>query len=56
MQVGATKDLRKYDKVAEILNSLGLTTISLLTDNEKKVCELSNYGIKINLTRGLGID
>ena len=56
MLVGASRDMRKYDKVAEILKEMGLTSISLLTENEKKANELRKYAIVIEKIRGFNID
>ena len=40
-------DLREYGLGAQILADLGLKTISLLTNNPRKVVGLEGYGLEI---------
>lgn len=46
-KLGFKADLRDYGIGAQILSSLGLSTIHLLTNNPKKVVGLNGYGLKI---------
>src|SRR5882757_246998 len=46
-KLGFDMDLREYGLGAQILTDLGLKTISLLTNNPKKVVGLEGYGLKI---------
>ncbi|MBI3939670.1 MAG: 3,4-dihydroxy-2-butanone-4-phosphate synthase [Acidobacteria bacterium] len=47
MELGFQPDLRDYGVGAQILNSLGLRKIRLLTNHPKKVIGLEGYGIQI---------
>ena len=47
-------DLRDYGIGAQILADSGLTTISLITNNPKKVVGLEGYGLKITRTGAAG--
>jgi 3,4-dihydroxy 2-butanone 4-phosphate synthase/GTP cyclohydrolase II len=47
LKLGYGKDLREYGLGAQILVDLGLKTISLLTNNPKKVVGLEGYGLEI---------
>ncbi|MBU0580010.1 MAG: bifunctional 3,4-dihydroxy-2-butanone-4-phosphate synthase/GTP cyclohydrolase II [Candidatus Margulisbacteria bacterium] len=47
IKLGFEPDLRDYGIGAQILTSLGLTTIQLLTNNPKKVIGLEGYGLKV---------
>ncbi|MEQ8353108.1 MAG: bifunctional 3,4-dihydroxy-2-butanone-4-phosphate synthase/GTP cyclohydrolase II [Leptospiraceae bacterium] len=46
-KLGFKADLRDYGIGAQILSSLGLSTIHLLTNNPKKVVGLNGYGLQI---------
>jgi 3,4-dihydroxy 2-butanone 4-phosphate synthase/GTP cyclohydrolase II len=45
--LGYGMDLREYGLGAQILVDLGLKTISLLTNNPRKVVGLEGYGLEI---------
>jgi 3,4-dihydroxy 2-butanone 4-phosphate synthase/GTP cyclohydrolase II len=47
LKLGYPMDLREYGLGAQILCDLGLKTISLLTNNPKKVVGLQGYGLEI---------
>jgi 3,4-dihydroxy 2-butanone 4-phosphate synthase/GTP cyclohydrolase II len=47
LKLGFGKDLREYGLGAQILVDLGLKTISLLTNNPRKVVGLEGYGLEI---------
>lgn len=47
LELGYESDLREYGLGAQILVDLGLKTISLLTNNPKKVVGLEGYGLEI---------
>ncbi len=47
LKLGYGMDLREYGLGAQILADLGLKTISLLTNNPRKVVGLEGYGLKI---------
>jgi 3,4-dihydroxy 2-butanone 4-phosphate synthase/GTP cyclohydrolase II len=47
LKLGYGQDLREYGLGAQILADLGLKTISLLTNNPKKVVGLEGYGLRI---------
>ncbi len=47
LKLGYGMDLREYGLGAQILVDLGLKTISLMTNNPKKIVGLEGYGIKI---------
>jgi 3,4-dihydroxy 2-butanone 4-phosphate synthase/GTP cyclohydrolase II len=47
LKLGYGMDLREYGLGAQILVDLGLKTISLLTNNPKKVVGLEGYGLEI---------
>nr|WP_171360885.1 GTP cyclohydrolase II [Vibrio pectenicida] len=45
--LGFDDDLRDFTEAAQMLNALGITQVRLVTNNPKKISELSNYGIEI---------
>ncbi|MEE2902888.1 MAG: GTP cyclohydrolase II [Myxococcota bacterium] len=47
-ELGFATDLRNYDIAGEILENLGVTGVTLLTNNPDNVKGLSNSGIKIH--------
>jgi 3,4-dihydroxy 2-butanone 4-phosphate synthase/GTP cyclohydrolase II len=47
LKLGYAMDLREYGLGAQILSDLGLKTISLLTNNPKKIVGLEGYGLKV---------
>ncbi|HLC65416.1 MAG TPA: GTP cyclohydrolase II [Candidatus Nanoarchaeia archaeon] len=47
LHLGFKADERDYKVAAEILKSLNVTSIQLLTNNPEKVSELENSGIKV---------
>ena len=47
LKLGYGMDLREYGLGAQILADLGLKTISLMTNNPRKVVGLEGYGLKI---------
>lgn len=46
-KLGFPADLRDYGTGAQILKSLGLSTIQLLTNNPKKIIALEGFGLKV---------
>jgi 3,4-dihydroxy 2-butanone 4-phosphate synthase/GTP cyclohydrolase II len=47
LKLGYGMDLREYGLGAQILADLGLKTISLLTNNPRKIVGLEGYGLKV---------
>ncbi|MFH2105208.1 MAG: bifunctional 3,4-dihydroxy-2-butanone-4-phosphate synthase/GTP cyclohydrolase II [Parcubacteria group bacterium] len=54
-ELGYDDDLRDYGIGAQILADLGLSSIELLTNNQRKVIGLEGYGLKITRTVPLRI-
>lgn len=48
IKLGFKADLRDYGIGAQILKDLGISSMSLLTNNPKKIVGLEGYGLKIN--------
>ncbi|MGR5237658.1 GTP cyclohydrolase II [Vibrio alfacsensis] len=46
-QLGFDDDLRDFTEAAQMLQALGVSKIRLVTNNPKKIRELSEYGIEI---------
>lgn len=53
--LGFEDDLRGYGVAAQMLKQLGVTSISLLTNNPRKIAGLEEYGIVISKTVGIEI-
>ena len=47
LKLGFADDLRRYDVAAEILRSLGVQSVDLITNNPLKIAELSAHGIEV---------
>jgi 3,4-dihydroxy 2-butanone 4-phosphate synthase/GTP cyclohydrolase II len=47
LELGFKEDLRDYGIGAQILRDLNVGTISLLTNNPRKIAGLEGYGIKV---------
>jgi 3,4-dihydroxy 2-butanone 4-phosphate synthase / GTP cyclohydrolase II len=47
LELGLPADLRDYGIGAQILVDLGLTSIRLLTNNQKKIVGLEGYGLRV---------
>lgn len=47
-QLGFADDLREFDEAAEMLLALGVEKIKLVTNNPRKVTELSKHGIEVS--------
>ena len=60
LKLGLPGDARNYDIAAQILQSIGVTRISLLSNNPHKVQQLEDHGInveeRIELLVGIGED
>ena len=60
LKLGLPADARNYEIAAEILRSIGVTKISLLSNNPDKVQQLKNHGINVDervpLLVGIGDD
>lgn len=50
---GFKKDARDFSAAAKILRALDVTSITMLTNNQKKVDTLTQHGIKISGTKSL---
>ncbi len=46
-ELGFKEDLRDYGIGAQILRDLGISKVSLLTNNPRKIAGLENYGVKV---------
>ncbi len=47
IQLGFAPDLRDYSVGAQILKSLGVTSLRLMTNNPEKIAELGEYGLTV---------
>jgi len=47
LELGFQEDLRDYGISAQILRDLGVTRVSLLTNNSRKIAGLAKYGIEV---------
>lgn len=47
LALGFPEDMRRYDKAAEILRELGISSIRLMTNNPDKIKKLEQCGIKV---------
>lgn len=47
LQLGFPADARDYSAAAEILSDLGITRVTLLTNNPEKMTQLTEHGIEI---------
>lgn len=45
--LGLRSDYRKYDVAAEILKSMGISSVKLLTNNPEKISSLNQHGIEV---------
>ena len=54
-QLGFGDDLRDYSIAAQILKDLGLESITLMTNNPRKLEGLTRYGININERQAIEI-
>jgi GTP cyclohydrolase II len=45
--IGLKNDIREYKEVADILKKLGINTVSIATNNPKKLQDLQKYGITV---------
>lgn len=54
--LGHDPDLRNYGLGAQILKDLGITSISLMTNNPKKIVGLQGYGLRITERIPLEVD
>jgi len=48
VKLGFKPDLREYGTGAQILVSLGVSQMRLMTNNPKKIAQLEQHGVKIN--------
>jgi GTP cyclohydrolase II len=56
LKLGYTADARQYTRAAEIIQDLGIHSITLLTNNPQKVEDLQAAGIPISGTHPVTVD
>ena len=50
LMLGHPVDARNYNVASEILNSIGIDKVCLLTNNPEKIKQLEKYGIEVRKT------
>ena len=55
LHLGLPVDSRRYDHAAEVLKSLGIASVRLITNNPRKVDELRSNGIEITAVESLAV-
>ncbi len=53
LMLGHPVDARNYSIASEILTSIGISKVSLLTNNPEKIKQLEQYGIKVSESKPL---
>lgn len=54
-QLGYKRDARDYTQAAEILQNLGVKSVTLLTDNPQKASDLISVGIQVTGTKPISL-
>ena len=54
-QLGYKRDARDYTRAAEILQELGVKSVTLLTDNPQKAADLTAIGIQVTGTKPISL-
>jgi GTP cyclohydrolase II len=55
-KVGYKKDARDFTRAAEILNELGVKSVTLLTDNPQKADDLIQVGVEVVGTKAISVE